>query len=77
MKEITLTFLRWSWSRRTTILGDAQTVLGVLATSTGIFGDGTLKWIILTNGILTSLLGRYNNRKIRQGADDADAASGV
>lgn len=58
--------LRYLWDRRTTVFGYAQVVLGVLAVSDGIFSPGVFKWVVLGNGLLTALLGHYNNRQARQ-----------
>lgn len=59
MKE-TLLYL---WSRRTTVLGYAIVILGVLATAQDLFTERQLKWVLLINGILTAILGHYNNSK--------------
>lgn len=65
MKQV-LSFL---WNSRTTVFGYLQVVLGVLAATDGIFGSKALKIIILSNGILTAVLGHYNNLRIRQAAN--------
>lgn len=61
MKEI----LKYLWDRRTTVLGYLQIVLGVLVTSQGTFSDDTLRWIVLANGVVTAILGHYNNSRIK------------
>jgi len=64
MKQVML-FL---WNSRTTLIGYTGVILGVLASTDGIFAPRTLKLIILGNGILTACLGHYNNLRIRQAA---------
>lgn len=59
-------FIRFIWAVRTTSFGYFQVILGVLATTDGIFSPKVLKWILLTNGILTACLGHYNNLRLRQ-----------
>lgn len=63
MKEFALKSLRYIWSRRTTTFGYAQVCVSVLAASSGVFEPETLKYILLTNALLTALLGHYNHRK--------------
>lgn len=57
--------LKYLWERRTTVLGYIQIVLGVIVTSQGMFSDDTLRWFVLANGIVTAVLGHYNNSKIK------------
>jgi len=54
------------WRARTTLFGYFGVILGVIATTDGLFSPKALKWIILINGILTACLGHYNNLRIRQ-----------
>ena len=61
MLEKILTYL---WERRTTVLGYLVVALGYLATSDK-FSEDTLGWIILANGLVTAILGHYNNSKIK------------
>ena len=71
MKQV----LVYLWNSRTTVFGYVQIVLGVLATTDGIFAPKALKWILLGNGILTACLGHYNNSvKNRQAENVAPAA---
>lgn len=58
--------LQFLWNSRTTAFGYIQVIVGVLAATDGIFTPKALKFVILTNGILTACLGHYNNLKIRQ-----------
>lgn len=58
--------LLFLWNSRTTVFGYIQVIIGVLAASDGVFGPKALKIVILTNGILTAVLGHYNNLKLRQ-----------
>lgn len=57
--------LLYLWERRTTVLGYVQIILGVLATSQDMLSEGALKWVVLINGIVTAVLGHYNNSKIK------------
>jgi hypothetical protein len=61
-----MNYFQRAWERRTTILGYAQVTLGVLAVSDGVLSGPALKWVVLGNGLLTALLGHYNQRKIKQ-----------
>jgi hypothetical protein len=45
----------------TKILGFAQVTVAVLATSTGLFPDIALKWLMLTSGLLTAWRGYVNS----------------
>lgn len=56
------------WNARTTAFGYIQVIIGVLAATDGMFTPRALKWILLTNGILTACLGHFNNLRIRQAA---------
>lgn len=60
-----LEVLKYLWERRTTVLGYVQIILGVLATSQDMLSEGALKWVVLINGIVTAVLGHYNNSKIK------------
>lgn len=60
-----MTLLALLWDRRTTAFGYIQVTLGVLAVSDGVFAPGVLKWVVLCNGLLTALLGHYNNSRIK------------
>lgn len=66
------TILRYLWDNRTTALGYVGIILGVLATAQDLLSDTALKWVLLINGIVTAVLGHYNNSRIR-----AQAASVV
>lgn len=57
--------LKYLWERRTTALGYLQIILGVLVTSQDMLSESTLKWVVLVNGIVTAVLGHYNNSKIK------------
>ena len=57
--------LKYLWERRTTVLGYLQIILGVLATSQGMLSEATLQWVVLINGVVTAILGHYNNSKIK------------
>jgi hypothetical protein len=67
MLERILTYL---WERRTTVLGYLVVVLGYLATSDQ-FSKEALGWIILANGLVTAILGHYNNSRIQAHAAQA------
>lgn len=56
--------LKYLWERRTTVLGYVVLVLGVLASSNK-FSKDTIEWFLLINGIVTAVLGHYNNSKIQ------------
>jgi hypothetical protein len=56
--------LSYLWNRRTTVLGYMQIILGVIVVSEGLFSDQSLKWFVLCNGILTAVLGHYNNTRV-------------
>lgn len=57
--------LIYLWERRTTVLGYLQIILGVLATSQGMLSEPAVRWVVLINGIVTAVLGHYNNSKVR------------
>lgn len=57
------TILTYLWERRTTVLGYVVTILGILAASSK-FTQSTVEWFLLANGIITALLGHYNNRQM-------------
>lgn len=57
--------LEYLWERRTTALGYTGIVLGVLVTS-DLFTPTTIKWFVLINGIVTAVLGHYNNARIKK-----------
>lgn len=59
---------RYLWDNRTTALGYIGIVLGVLATAQDLLSDTALKWVLLVNGIVTAVLGHYNNSRIRAAA---------
>jgi hypothetical protein len=65
--------LDYLWDSRTTAFGYIQVVLGVLATTDGVFAPKALKWILLGNGVLTACLGHFNNMKNRQASNVAPA----
>lgn len=60
------TILAYLWDRRTTVLGYVVTALGIMATSE-LFTATQVKWFLLINGILTAILGHYNNRQVVAG----------
>lgn len=60
-----LEVLKYLWERRTTALGYLGIILGVLATAQDLLSDTALKWVLLCNGIVTAVLGHYNNSRIR------------
>lgn len=66
MKEVLVKSLRYTWSRRTTVFGYIVISLGVIASSDGIFSAQTMKYILLTNGILTACLGHFNQSQIKK-----------
>jgi hypothetical protein len=49
----------------TKILGFAQVTVAVLATSTGLFPDIALKWLMLLSGLLTAWRGYVNSAASR------------
>lgn len=51
------------WDRRTTALGYLGIILGVLAGANGLISDVGVRWIVLLNGIVTAVLGHYNNSR--------------
>lgn len=59
---------RYLWDNRTTVLGYVGIVLGVLATAQDLLSDTALKWVLLINGIVTAVLGHYNNSRLRAAA---------
>lgn len=59
------TTLQYLWDNRTTALGYVGIILGVLATAQNLLSDTALKWVLLINGIVTAVLGHYNNSRIR------------
>lgn len=61
-------YLRYLWSRRTTVQGYVVVILGSLATSQGLFSARTLAWIVLINGMLQASVGHYNQRQINRAA---------
>lgn len=61
-----MNFLKYLWSRRTTAWGYIVIILGVLATSDGIFSPLVLKCLILANGVVTACIGHYNNSQIKK-----------
>lgn len=65
--------LKYLWDNRTTALGYLGVALGVLATSQGLLSDTALRWVLLGNGIVTAILGHYNNSRIRAQAAQARA----
>jgi hypothetical protein len=67
--------LLFLWNSRTTLVGYVGVILGVLASTDGLFAPRALKFIILGNGILIACLGHFNNLRIRQAAANADPAS--
>lgn len=62
------TIFRYLWDNRTTVLGYLGIILGVLATAQDLLSQTALKWVLLTNGIVTAVLGHYNNSRIRAAA---------
>lgn len=46
----------------TKVIGYAQITLGVLATSSDLFGPRLMKGIILSSGLLTAWRGHFNTR---------------
>ena len=66
--------LLFLWNSRTTFIGYAGVILGVLAATDGIFSAHTVKVILLINGIVTACVGHFNNMRIRQAAANADPA---
>ena len=62
-----MSILTAAWERRTTILGYIVLVLGVLASSNKFTKD-TIEWFLLINGVVTAILGHYNNSRIRAAA---------
>jgi len=47
------------WNNRTMAMAVTQIVLSQMATS-GLFGDYTVKWLMLGTGILTGLIALHN-----------------
>jgi len=60
-----IAWLTYIWSRKTTAFGYFVVVLGVAATS-NVFPPQTLKYVILTNGLLTAMIGHYNNSQLKR-----------
>ena len=65
------TIFKYLWDNRTTALGYLGIVLGVLATAQDLLSESALKWVLLGNGIVTAVLGHYNNSRIRAAAAQA------
>ena len=73
------TILKYLWERRTTVFGYVQIALGYMVATQGLFGDDTMKWLLFLNGLLTALLGHYNNvqiKALRAAAQAPDRESG-
>ncbi len=64
--------LQYLWDNRTTALGYLGIILGVLVTSQDMLSTPALKWAMLINGIVTAILGHYNNSRIRAAAAQAE-----
>jgi hypothetical protein len=69
------TILTYLWERRTTVLGYVVTTLGILAASSK-FTQSTVEWFLLINGIITALLGHYNNRQLPVGGSSPKPQGG-
>jgi hypothetical protein len=60
------TILNYLWANRTTAFGYVQVALGFMVATQGLFEENTMKWLLFFNGLLTALLGHYNNAQIRK-----------
>lgn len=58
--------LQYLWSRKTTAFGYVQVLLGVLASTDGVFPPNWLKYIMLANGLATAGIGHYNNSQLKK-----------
>lgn len=58
--------LTYLWNRRTTVFGYIQTALGFMVATQGMFSEGVLRWLVFSNGLLTVLIGHYNNSQLKQ-----------
>lgn len=61
--------LKYLWDRRTTVLGYLQIVFAALIVSQGLLSDTVIKWCVLFNGVITAILGHYNNSRTGMGVD--------
>jgi len=59
-------FYIFLWKRRTTAVGYAGIVLGVLATSSSVFSDVWARRLLLANAVVTACLGHYNAFRMKQ-----------
>ncbi len=57
-----MTALLYLWRHRTKTLGVLQIIVSQIATA-GVLSDASVKWFMLTSGILTGLVGFANTRK--------------
>lgn len=58
------------WQHRTKILGYLQVAIGALAVADAgmvaeALGKDGLRWVMLTNGVLTAIVGHYNSRRAK------------
>jgi hypothetical protein len=56
--------MNWLLAHKTKVLGFAQITVGFLATS-GVFGDGWVKWFTFFSGLLTVWVGFLNSQKAK------------
>jgi hypothetical protein len=68
--------LKFLWERRTTVFGYIQVILGYMVATQGLFGPDTIKWLLFFNGLLTAVLGHYNNRVGSDPTPPANAQKG-
>ena len=54
--------LLFLWSHRTKTLGVLQIIVSQVATA-GVLADSSVKWWMMSSGILTALVGFANTRK--------------
>lgn len=65
--------LKYLWDNRTTALGYVVIILGILSTQTELFSSKAIQWIVLFNGLVTAVLGHYNNSVIRKEKANAES----
>lgn len=53
------------WENRTKTLGVLQIIVSQIATA-GVLSDSSVKWFMLSSGILTGLVGFANSRKAKE-----------
>lgn len=63
-----MTALSLIWGNRTKLLGYAQVVMAALAIAdqaliNSVLGPNGMRWVLLSSGVLTAVVGHYNSLK--------------